>query len=248
MNGDTQTQKYLNIAANGTRADLPEDTCCLTNTQRYVLDVAERLIANEEEIATKQDKLTAGENIEISEDNVISSTGGGGTLYDSLGENTDGAITQQTARRAIYGDSGRTKVVIRGQDASADLSATPNESVHVGYVATGNGTYGVAVGARSSAGSNSNTTRATSVGYSSRAQASYSVALGAGATTNEKGEINITTAQALANQDGYNNTRFRLIRGVYPGVQDNDAVNVAQLNAAIAALQTQIDAINGTGG
>ena len=73
------------------------------------------------------------------------------------------------------------------------------------------------------------------------------MALGAGATTSEKGEINVTTATATSNTNGYNNTRFRLIRGVYPGVQDNDAVTVSQLNAAINTIvpitDAEIDAI-----
>lgn len=48
--GDTKTQQYLGIAANGGRADLPSDTCCETRTQTLVREVAERIIALEEEV------------------------------------------------------------------------------------------------------------------------------------------------------------------------------------------------------
>lgn len=48
--GDTRTQDYLNIAANGTRADLPTDTCCETRTQTLVREVAERVIGLDEEV------------------------------------------------------------------------------------------------------------------------------------------------------------------------------------------------------
>lgn len=48
--GDTKTQQYLGIAANGSRADLPSDTCCETRTQTLVREVAERIIALEEEV------------------------------------------------------------------------------------------------------------------------------------------------------------------------------------------------------
>lgn len=48
--GDTRTQDYLNIAANGTRADLPTETCCETRTQTLIRGVAERVIDVEEEV------------------------------------------------------------------------------------------------------------------------------------------------------------------------------------------------------
>lgn len=48
--GDTKTNQYLDIAANGTRADLPTDTCCETRTQSLIRGVAERIIDVEEEV------------------------------------------------------------------------------------------------------------------------------------------------------------------------------------------------------
>lgn len=48
--GDTKTDQYLDIAANGTRADLPTDTCCETRTQSLIRGVAERIIGVEEEV------------------------------------------------------------------------------------------------------------------------------------------------------------------------------------------------------
>lgn len=48
--GDTKTNQYLDIAANGTRADLPTDTCCETRTQSLIRGVAERVISVEEEV------------------------------------------------------------------------------------------------------------------------------------------------------------------------------------------------------
>lgn len=49
--GDTKTNQYLDIAANGTRADLPSSTCCETRTQTLIRGVAERIIGLEEEVA-----------------------------------------------------------------------------------------------------------------------------------------------------------------------------------------------------
>ena len=48
--GDTRTQQYLDVAANGTRADLPSDTCCETRTQTLIRGVAERIMDVEDEV------------------------------------------------------------------------------------------------------------------------------------------------------------------------------------------------------
>lgn len=48
--GDTKTNQYLDIAANGTRADLPADTCCETRTQALIRGVAERVMNVEDEV------------------------------------------------------------------------------------------------------------------------------------------------------------------------------------------------------
>lgn len=48
--GDTKEQQYLDIAANGNRADLPTDTCCETRTQTLTREVAERVIKLDEEV------------------------------------------------------------------------------------------------------------------------------------------------------------------------------------------------------
>lgn len=48
--GDTRTQQYLDIAANGNRADLPNETCCETRTQELTREVAERVIKLDEDV------------------------------------------------------------------------------------------------------------------------------------------------------------------------------------------------------
>lgn len=49
-NGDTKTNQYLDIAANGSRADLPADSCCDTRTQSLIRGVAERIMDVEDEV------------------------------------------------------------------------------------------------------------------------------------------------------------------------------------------------------
>lgn len=271
MNGDTQTQKYLNIAANGTREDLPTDTCCTTKTQKYILDVAERLFNNEEEIAEKQDKLTAGDNITIDpETNVISATGGGSSmpLYTTLGENTDGAITQKASREMIWATPARETVFIG--TAAQGAAITSSGAIVIGRnirnaSMMGNVTIGgssqtvwnddVAVGSNANAGSHHCTAvggysqatglYSTAVGKSARAARNGSTALGAYAVTTRQGEVNVGTG---SENYGYDNTNTRVIGGVHAGVQDTDAVNVAQLNAAVGDIEAALTTLNsGTG-
>lgn len=61
--GDTKTQQYLGIAANGTRADLQRG-CCNTRTQDLIMDVAERIIT-EEETRAREDQILQNEINEI---------------------------------------------------------------------------------------------------------------------------------------------------------------------------------------
>ena len=48
--GDTKTESYLRIAAEGERDDLPTDTCCNTKTQNLILGVANRIMNVEDEV------------------------------------------------------------------------------------------------------------------------------------------------------------------------------------------------------
>ena len=48
--GDTKTNQYLDVAANGTRADLPSSTCCETRSQTLIREVAERIMDVEDEV------------------------------------------------------------------------------------------------------------------------------------------------------------------------------------------------------
>lgn len=61
--GDTKTQQYLDIAARGTRADLQRG-CCNTRTQDLIMDVAERIVT-EEETRYREDQILQSEIDEI---------------------------------------------------------------------------------------------------------------------------------------------------------------------------------------
>lgn len=61
--GDTKTQQYLDVAAHGTRADVQRG-CCDTRTQSLIMDVADRIIT-EEETRAREDQVLQNEIDEI---------------------------------------------------------------------------------------------------------------------------------------------------------------------------------------
>lgn len=52
--GDTKTEHFLDVLANGSRADIPTDNCCNTKTQNYILGAVNRMISLEEEVEELQ--------------------------------------------------------------------------------------------------------------------------------------------------------------------------------------------------
>lgn len=103
--GDTRTQQYLGIAANGNRADLPSETCCETRTQTLTREVAERVIGLDEEVqelknnpdvvdivATYQD-LEDYDTSTLTDNDIIrvltDETHNGGSTYYRLDKSTD---------------------------------------------------------------------------------------------------------------------------------------------------------------
>lgn len=73
------------------------------------------------------------------------------------------------------------------------------------------------------------------------------MAIGAGAqtTANATGAVSfggtvdtagVFSIQANVSNNGYNNSNYRLLTGVYDGQSANDAVNVGQINALIDAI------------
>lgn len=48
--GDTRTEHFLDVLAHGSRADIPQEECCNTKTQNYILGAINRIIDLEEEV------------------------------------------------------------------------------------------------------------------------------------------------------------------------------------------------------
>ena len=103
--GDTKTNQYLDIAAHGTRADLPAANCCNTRTQDLIIDVAERIMDVEEEVQEIKDNpdvtdivdtyadLQAYDTSKLTDKDIIrvlnDETRGGESTYYRYSESTD---------------------------------------------------------------------------------------------------------------------------------------------------------------
>lgn len=264
--GDTRTQQYLGIAANGNRADLPGETCCETRTQTLTREVAERVIGLDEEVQelknnpdvvdiveTYQDledydtsTLTNKDIIRVLQDSTHS---GNSTYYrwnsateefDFVGEISGGSVN-------VVQTGGTSTTDVMSQNAMTSMIfADPNTrtQVRIGGINV-SGPNSVALAG--SAGGN----RAVSVGANAGALAQYSVAigpnvsvsyewsvgLGANAKATRNGEVNVGTGDVTR---GYNSTSYRVLGGVHDGQLANDAVTVGQLNATIDAINTAL--------
>lgn len=203
---------------------------------------------------TIQPKLTAGTNITIDANNVISAEGGGGSsvnVVQTMGTSTTDVMSQKATTTMIHpaDDTNHARIAI-GQSSLAPgtnsisigyraQSATGRQNIALGSQATieASASNSISIGTESKCG-NSNT---LAIGNHAKAMFSHSVAIGSYAEPTQSGEVNIGSGTQLA---GYNNSSYRLLTGLYDGQSAHDAVTVEQVNATIdainAALSTSI--------
>lgn len=173
------------------------------------IDITEDVISVDTE--TIQPKLTAGTNITIDEDNVISAEGGGGpTVVQTTGTSTTDVMSQNATASMIFADPSTGQKVAIGSDV------------------TNSSSYGTAVGYQSYIGTNSE--RSVVLGYRSSVNLGCkgSVAIGTGAMANQTGEVNIGSQTAAY---GYNNSNYRLLTGLYDPQNDHDAATKGYVDA-----------------
>lgn len=181
----------------------------------------------------------------------------GGKLYDTIGTNTDGAMTQKAVTEMIYPDDIGDKIRI-GHSANATVGenstvighsadgsgyeavalgdsavAKGSQNVVIGYVASSYGTNNTVAGC--SASVTPGYQRSVAIGYGAVCGASNSIALGVLARTTIAGEVNVGTP---GNYDGYNNTSYRIINGVHDGINNHCAATVAQGNTLATSAPT----------
>ena len=254
----SRKEEYLATAAGMTGIELPEPA---SREEIYLDAIAQGgggggssytagdgidITNNEISVDTEtiQPKLTAGTNITIDGDNVISAEGGGPIVVQTTGTSTTDVMSQDATTKMVFSDTGnRVKI---GNNIS--LSSVGNSL----YTAIGSYSrvhgHGTAIGAYSDAGEYGvaiasgviNSVSATSgesavaVGVQTNASGLFSVALGRGATAPSQGQFDISTGPRETS--GYNNSNYRLLTGLYDPQNAHDAATKGYVDTKLGSL------------
>lgn len=128
-------------------------------------------------------------------------------------------------------------------DSLVFADPSTKEKIQIGVNANTSGTQAVGVGAASYAPSNG----AVSIGYAARADKARSVALGWYSKVSAAGEVGIGLQDTAAG-NGYNNSNYRLLTGLYDPQSDHDAATKGYVDGLVGNIASALNAINnGTG-
>lgn len=181
--------------------------------------------------------VKVGEGLSVEADGTLSASGGGGgsaTLYDGLGQNTDGAMTQKAVTDTLFVDGATARRIRIGSGAQAG-GGLPEVAIGYNAKATAASSRATVVGVEST----SSGTNSVAVGYASEVKHTASVALGYNSTTTRQGEVSIGGKGLQIGR------ATRYLANVTDGELDTDAATVGQLNSAIAALEARVAALEG---
>lgn len=164
-------------------------------------------------------------------------------MYDTTGQNTDGAMTQKATTNMFRADYGATRIG-NAIASSAFGSSIAISSYRYGNAAYAQGWNSIMIGGDScwskseavSIGHNAQAEdNAVAIGHAAYATKDGSIALGSFSSATAKGEMNIGSTDTTY---GYNSSNYRLLSGLYDGQSAHDAVTVEQVNATIDAINT----------
>lgn len=226
--------------------------------------------------STIQEKLTAGANISIDENNEISATdttysaftgtdgtaagtsglvpapattdagkflkadgtwdtagGSSVTVVQTAGNSQTDVMSQNAVTSMVFANpSSRTKVKIGANSYTGDYG----NPIAIGNSANASGESAVSIGDNSEAtnggsvaiggGSSSRGQNAVALGNGSGAYGGYSIVF-PGGETNQQGVVQFALEWSTS---AYNNTKYRLLKGLYDGQDLHDAATVAQGN------------------
>jgi len=198
----------------------------------------------------------------------------GPTVVQTTGTSTTDVMSQNAVTSRLFqvnsAGTGYTASVKIGNaqtaanvDYSVAIGLAANASEGTNTVAIGGGPLGLhtrtsgtgatAIGSGANAGpgafagglrSSATALRSVALGEVSSASAEGAVAIGFGASATTKGQFDISTGAQRVN--GYNNSNYRLLSGVYPGQSEHDAATVGQIGSTISD-QDFATLLNGTG-
>lgn len=202
----------------------------------YVNEAWEELGAQTVDLS---DYYTKTETDAAIQEAIAESGGGGAKLYEEYGENTDGALTQKFVTSKLFEvkvELGREAVASNNYGIAIGKSAgaSGSNAIAIGNSLSAGGRAAISMGTNSSAAGE----RAVVLGGWAHATKRDSVAVGSLSTTSRNNEVSIGDP---SNAD----VPTRFLANVKAGELDTDAVNLKQLNDAVAGLQAQIDELKG---
>lgn len=237
-NGNLELEYSINNTKSGVvssrRATLP----VATSTTNGVMSKTDKA-----KIDAMLEIKSLGDGLTLSEDGKLSGSGGSGSgikLYEKYGDNTDGSLTQKFVSEKLNESNilefsagasspfGQVRIGRQARTATGGVAIGTNSGIPANDTVT---TYTVAIGYRSLIKSRAN--YSTAIGPETSVEQPESVALGHSSVSTRSYEVSIGS--------GAVNHPTRFLANVRAGELDTDAVNVAQLNAAVKALQDQID-------
>lgn len=168
--------------------------------------------------------------------------GNGPTVVQTTGTSTTDVMSQNAVTGMIYADPGaKLRVQIGG---SAGDDGGNNVVAIKGTVEGGSGTSAAIAGtirgssrysfAASGGEVKANSAGAIAIGQSATAQGIGTIALGRGAKATTQGQFDVGTI----NSNGYNNSNYRLLTGLYDPQSDHDAATKGYVDANSASVFT----------
>ena len=153
--------------------------------------------------------------------------GSGPTVVQTTGTSTTDVMSQNATTSLVYADPAtRTKIKIGdgaydaegtdGIEIGHNSKASSSYAIGIGSAAEAKGLYSVAIGYSTESASNG-----VSLGFGAEARGTNSVAFQK-SLTNAQGQVQFELA-SYANTEGYNNTQYRLLSGLYDPQNAHDA-------------------------
>lgn len=226
-----------------------------TTTETFTLIGAEgpyyTKSATDQLLQAKQDKLTAGANITIDENNEISATD---TTYsaftgtDGVDAGTSGLVPAPATTDAgkylkadgtwdsvptpptVVQTEGSSTTDVMSQNATTSMVfADPSTryKIRIGANSTASGASGIAVGGLATASGG----KSVAFGEAATASKQGSIAIGPYSNTTSVGEVNIGSSSSTA--FGYNSSNYRLLTGLYDPQSAHDAATKGYVDAIV---------------
>lgn len=209
----------VNVYINNNEQHSYEESAVVFKTEAYYLDILTIYPGGDKRTYTWYKVVAstgAGASIDTRTYNDILSTA---NIAQTTGNSTENVMSQNATTSMVYRDP------------------STMQQVQIGHYAYAGGSNAIAIGGYSLSAYSSQAVGQSSIaiGIGSKANNKFSVSFGG--TTTAQGEMNI---EVYGSTNGYNDTQYRLLTGLYDGQSAHDAATVGQINATIDAINTAL--------